>query len=760
MRTGILLLSLLFSAPSAMHAQIAQVDIEAVEKMIASGEPDRVISFLQFVDPSWATTDEATTLVSTATEHGQLSVVEALLTLGANISTIDSEGRTPLIAAVQSGREDVALRLIELGADPKITPPGSDTVLRMARTSGLLDLVAKLDVPVSATAPAPAPGDTAHRMYNAILAGDLQTLSLLLADDADPNARPEGARPLLHTAVITGSLQAVDALLNAGADRNTLHEGRNAAQVAQQLEYWDIAAALDEELQNGATYALLDAISHADYDEVGRLLDQGTNPNSQSPDGRTPLLEAVLVGDRAVISRLLEAGSDPNASSEDGTSPLMLAILANDPSLIKELVLFGANPDAKIDGVPLISFAVMIGEEAAGQLWESGANPDVSDADGISPADLAWTLKNYSLAAMLGGSSLGKPAPMALIDAIGVMDAEAIREALKQESPNQVTPEGIPYLHVLVSNANDPEVVKVFVDDPRTDLKMLDNQGHTLHDVRIARQGSDENATDVIRAVFDSKNYNQSVFEFWLAQVGPDGRSGANKFVMTSSSQQIFSEQHLIQFGGIQDETGATPLMTAVVLGKDVLVERFVDAGVSTDGYNPTLQEIARSREDWEVLAALPYDRTPPEGFHKGASSEIKKRMQRRLRDWGYYTGEIDGVLGSGSRAAMAAYLKDVEAELKKMFQPSTDLRTRDVDFGDTYFFLSTRPEESWCWWKINYWHTEKNDGQTSSAKFVGCVKGEPEWNSTGVALVTWDDGKEEPRFFGSSGWEDDIPVR
>ena len=37
----------------------------------------------------------------------------------------------------------------------------------------------------------------------------------------------------------------------------------------------------------------------------------------------------------------------------------------------------------------------------------------------------------------------------------------------------------------------------------------------------------------------------------------------------------------------------------------------------------------------------------------KGSTGGEVKEVQRRLKEWGYYTGEVDGIFGSGTRAAV-----------------------------------------------------------------------------------------------------------
>ena len=42
----------------------------------------------------------------------------------------------------------------------------------------------------------------------------------------------------------------------------------------------------------------------------------------------------------------------------------------------------------------------------------------------------------------------------------------------------------------------------------------------------------------------------------------------------------------------------------------------------------------------------------------KGSTGGEVKEVQRRLKEWGYYTGGVDGIFGSGTRAAVVAFQK------------------------------------------------------------------------------------------------------
>ena len=42
--------------------------------------------------------------------------------------------------------------------------------------------------------------------------------------------------------------------------------------------------------------------------------------------------------------------------------------------------------------------------------------------------------------------------------------------------------------------------------------------------------------------------------------------------------------------------------------------------------------------------------------YQKGSSGQKVTEIQTRLKEWGYYSGEVDGVFGSGTETAAVSY--------------------------------------------------------------------------------------------------------
>jgi ankyrin repeat protein len=74
--------------------------------------------------------------VMTAVLYGDRAAVAQLLDLGRWVDKPDSNGLTPLMAAVLSRDADMVALLLQRGADPNLQAPGGDVALQMSRANG------------------------------------------------------------------------------------------------------------------------------------------------------------------------------------------------------------------------------------------------------------------------------------------------------------------------------------------------------------------------------------------------------------------------------------------------------------------------------------------------------------------------------------------------------------------------------------------------------------------------------------------------
>ena len=215
-------------------------------------------------------------------------------------------------------------------------------------------------------------------------------------DSDGPNvARADGWAPM-HWACLVGSSQAIKLLLDNGADVNKpANDGWTPLHAA--------AAAFKSDDNNKRLKP--DA---AGVQIVQMLLAKGANAKAVTKDGWTPLTAAVAnahvgyQGDQQDrpnrIKALLDAGADVNAADANGRTPLHWAAWQGHTNgqtvtdtLAAVLITAKANVNAvdKVGRTPLHYAAEMGHDAIVKALLAAGADAQVRDRDGKTPADLA-----------------------------------------------------------------------------------------------------------------------------------------------------------------------------------------------------------------------------------------------------------------------------------------------------------------------------------------------------------------------------------
>ncbi|HEY6923488.1 MAG TPA: ankyrin repeat domain-containing protein [Steroidobacteraceae bacterium] len=95
--------------------------------------------------------------------------------------------------------------------------------------------------------------------------------------------------------------------------------------------------------QVGSPQALRLAAENGDLKRLQQLLDQLTDINSRDDAGRTALLLATLHGQSKAAELLLAHGANPNVPDAEGVTPLSAAVAGNHSTLIRMLKRAGAR---------------------------------------------------------------------------------------------------------------------------------------------------------------------------------------------------------------------------------------------------------------------------------------------------------------------------------------------------------------------------------------------------------------------------------
>lgn len=216
--------------------------------------------------------------------------LSALLTSGAYVN-VESNGTTPLLAAVESKQLQNVLLLLKNGADPN--------------RSGSQPCRTPLSLSVENT----------------------EMLTTLVRQGARIDLS-SGCSPILVAVARSGSPEAIDILVRKGA---RVDQAGNDGKTP-------LIAASGNNLPK----------REARVDNLRVLLERNANPNLRDKDGCTALLYAVSSGSLEATRLLLAANADPNLYDDGGFGPLMVATQQKERiDIMKALLDAGANPNAR-----------------------------------------------------------------------------------------------------------------------------------------------------------------------------------------------------------------------------------------------------------------------------------------------------------------------------------------------------------------------------------------------------------------------------
>lgn len=337
-----------------------------------------------------------------AAGKGEILILESLEKAGISLSSQDSQGKTPLIAAVAQRHPAVvdfllerdgvtdsinvqvqterasaltfALRDRDFALAERLLEEGAN--IDLDQVVGLPFLVASVqskdremvdfllahgaDVDYRSAQPTTA-------LALASEAQDIPLMTVLLKAGANPDVRGVSGKPLLIEAVNTGDGERAKLLLRHQADVNievVESQGQRvtALSYAHDHGYEAIAGLLlgqkaSADVASLAGESLLShSISNRDGDFAQRLLGSGANPNGLAGDLETPLHAAIRLEDLDLVDILLAAKADPSlvggeagathaGRTHAGRTPLLAAVEIGNIAMANQLIVAGAKLD-------------------------------------------------------------------------------------------------------------------------------------------------------------------------------------------------------------------------------------------------------------------------------------------------------------------------------------------------------------------------------------------------------------------------------
>jgi ankyrin repeat protein/beta-lactamase regulating signal transducer with metallopeptidase domain/Tol biopolymer transport system component len=302
-------------------------------------------------------------------------------------------------------------------ANPDISRDGSTLYFASTRPGGVGGVDIWQATRVKSTPESRAQAQLAASLGNAVKAGDLEQVRLLLSKGAGVSAKDEQGRTPLHWAAWYGRGEVAELLIAKAADVNETDASR---QTPLHLAA-DFGGTLVPELllAKGAQIDARDNAGNtplhaaADFPSVGKdllelLIAKGADVKARNEAGQTPLHRVSMI--RRLDKRieltaqvLLAHGAEVDAKDESGRTPLHFAVENGNQKLVDVLVAKGADLEAKnAAGATALHLAAANGRSDLVELLVNrGANVNSIDSERRTPLHYASRRGNNETAERL-----------------------------------------------------------------------------------------------------------------------------------------------------------------------------------------------------------------------------------------------------------------------------------------------------------------------------------------------------------------------
>ncbi|KAI9888557.1 MAG: hypothetical protein M1814_006827 [Vezdaea aestivalis] len=298
--------------------------------------------------------------------HGDLATVERLVSLGADVDTLDSFHRSALLVAAEGERDAYGTKADHLG------------VVKLLLTEGA-NINAQND-------------DDESPLMLASFTGNIQMVQLILDNGADIEAEDVKGRTALVHASMVGNVDVAHLLIKAGAKiepgngkATPLMVAAGRGGPAMVLSLLEAGSDLNARSSDGLQ-AIHWAVVNNKLDSLKVLVEKGSAIEARTSDEKTPLMVSARFGALECVEYLLQMGADVATTSKGGATALIQASSCGHSEVITMLLAKGADINQAADGnvLPLVEAAHTGMDEAAGILIEHGAQIDAADSDGCT----------------------------------------------------------------------------------------------------------------------------------------------------------------------------------------------------------------------------------------------------------------------------------------------------------------------------------------------------------------------------------------
>ena len=431
------------------------------------------------------------TSLMTACENGNIDAIDVLLNAGANPNIADTEGVTCIHHAVNGGcNKEILQAIISLVADINASNMDGETALLIACQKGNIDAI---DILLNAGADpniADSVGVTCiqHVVFEAC---SKETLQAIINHGADVNSTNKNNVTSLMTACENGNIDAIDVLLNAGANPNIadtegvtcIHHAVNGGCNKEILQaIISLVADINASNMDGET-ALLIACKKGNIDAIDILLNAGADPNIADSVGVTCIQHVVFeVCSKETLQAIISHGADVNATNKNNLTALMIACMKGNIDVINVLLNAGADHSiVDTDGKTWIHYAVRGGssKETLQVIINHGADVNATNKNNLTALMIAC-MKGY-------------------IDAIDVLLSAGA-------DPSIADTKGETWIHYAVQGDCSKEILQATIDHG-ADVNSTNMNGETA--LLVACKNGNIDAIDVLlNAGADPNNAN------------------------------------------------------------------------------------------------------------------------------------------------------------------------------------------------------------------------------------------------------------
>lgn len=277
-----------------------------------------------------------------AVASGDAGKLSAALSDGTDRNERDSEGETPMHAAVRLGRADMVRLLLDHGTDADAVNDWQETPLSLA----ILNYRKKLDLDIVELllARGANPGLLKWSEKAAFFGGEseMPVMRLLMGAGFTPSD------DFIVQMAERGSPEAARYVFARPYDITVKGRAHEVLRTPGRGERREVADAIAMGLKGRGRVALDRARRDGNLSEFIALPEQGADPDGMSDNGSVPIiLSEASKGRREYVLALIKHGADIDATDYPGETALWKAVEENDCDMIRLLIEYGADPEHK-----------------------------------------------------------------------------------------------------------------------------------------------------------------------------------------------------------------------------------------------------------------------------------------------------------------------------------------------------------------------------------------------------------------------------